>query len=567
MIALGLRADVGVYINPALGHRRPWWNPTLGWSGNMPPPAAMRGQRPVLSEPVRSAPATIARQFGFLSWYQRVHLSDTLLALGNVVSTQNRHIRVWNGYVDRSVSVTTVNVVGGEGIDLAAPAPLPTAFRPLQTWTWQLSVSLDGPPTVAATITWAISAEPSLTLRVTGSRVTAWGWTPDWSEGVRERLEWLTDVLQSPTAAEQRRKLRPWPRRSFSANLLVDGNDRASLDLALYGWGARNWALPIWPDVTWLTASVTAGSTSIALDTRGMDYRNGGLALLLGTNALDVEVIEIDAVRDNGLDLVRPVQSEWGVGSQIYPVRIARLSEQPQENRLTDQSSRYDVNFDIVDACAWPATTPATIYRGVPVIEEVPDESEDLSRQYQRMLTLLDNSINAPAVTDLVGTGVAIQQHRWWIAGRAAHSAWRSLAYSLCGRVGAIWLPTFAEDVHLKGVVAPTASTMDIQLIGYARFGAGNTGRRHLRIELRDGRVVHRRITGAVVVDASTERLSLDQPPDIELSPAAVRRVSWLQLMRLQDDAIEIDHQTDIDGLANVSAMFRTLRDDLELPA
>ncbi|ASK91045.1 hypothetical protein KWH04_01195 [Xanthomonas campestris pv. trichodesmae] len=509
----------------------------------------------------------IGRQFGFLSWYQRVHLSDTNLALGNVISSQNRQIKVWNGYVDRSVSITAVSMSGGEGIDLSAPAPLPLALRPLQARNWLVSVSLDGPPTVQAAITWTVTGEPSLTLTITGSRITAWGWTPDWTNGVQERLEWLTDVLQSPTAAEQRRKLRQWPRRSWSANLLVDGDDRASLDLALYGWGQRNWALPIWTDVTWLSAATGAGSQAVALNTAGMDYRAGGLALLRGATALEVEVVEVDTVRADGIDLVRPVQTSWAPGSRIYPVRIARLSEQPQESRLTDQASRYDVSFDSVEACSWPATPPTTLYRGVPVLEEVPDESEDLSRQYQRLLTLLDNGINAPAVTDLVGTGIAVQQHRWFLAGRAARSAWRSLAYYLAGRAGAIWVPTFADDLRLTAVVAATAATLDIKMIGYARFGAGKTGRRHIRIELFDGRTIHRRITGAVVVDAGTERLSLDLPPDIELSKANVRRISWLQLMRLQDDAVEIDHVTDVDGLAKASAMLRSLRDDLELQA
>jgi hypothetical protein len=567
MIAPGLRADVGVYINPAFGQRRPWWNAPIAWAGTLPPVPAARGARPALAEPDRESTGRVGRQFGFLSWYQRVHLSTTTLALGNVVSSQNRQIKVWNGYIDRSVSVTAVNMSGGDGVDLSAPAPLPVVLRPLQARNWLVSVSLDGPPTVEATITWTISGEPSLTLRITGSRITAWGWTPDWTNGVQERLEWLTDVLQSPTGAEQRRKLRPWPRRSWSANLLVDGDDRVSLDLALYGWGQRNWALPIWTDVTWLSAVVNTGSQAIALNTNGTDYRAGGLALLLGASALEVEVVEVEAVRADGLDLVRPVQTRWAPGSRIYPVRIARLSEQPQESRLTDQASRYDVNFEAVEACSWPATPPATLYRGVPVLEEVPDESQDLSRQYQRLLTLLDNSINAPAVTDLVGTGIAVQQHRWFLAGRTARGAWRSLAYHLSGRAGAIWLPTFADDLRLTAVVAATAATLDIRMIGYARFGAGKTGRRHIRIELFDGRTIHRRITGAVVVNAGTERLSLDLPPGIELSAANVRRISWLQLMRLQDDAVEIDHVTDIDGLARASVMLRSLRDDLELPA
>jgi len=567
MIAPGPLAAVGTYINPGLGHRRPLWTAPIGAESSAIAGGA-RSARPALAEPDRTAQGKFGHGFGLLSWYQRVHLSVTTLALGNLVSSQLVQVRVWNGYLDRSVVVSAVDVAGGEGMTLDAPAPLPLTLATLEAQAWSLSVSVDGPPTIDATLTWTVTDEPSLTLHVTGSRVTAWGWTPDWADGVKERLSWLTDVLASPTGAEQRRKLRHWPVRTWSATVLVDGEDRSSMDLALYGWGQRNWALPVWTDVTWLASGVSAGDQSIALDTTHLDYRAGGLVLIRGETAQDLEVAEIQAVRADGLDLVRPVQLDWDPGCRVYPVRLAMLTEQPQLTRKTDDLVSAEVSFRSMEPCDWPAVPQATSYRGVPVLEEPAEWSDDLSAQYERLLSTLDNGINNPVTTDLVGTGIALQQHTWMLAGREERGGWRSLAYYLAGRWKAIWLPTFAADMRLVATTAATSSAFDVATIGYSRFAVGGkTGRRHIRIELRDGTLVYRRILGATGVDRTTERLSLDSAVGVELTPSNVLRISWLQLMRSADDDIEIDHTTDVDGVARASLMLRAVRDDLELPA
>ncbi|MGV8664248.1 hypothetical protein ACV357_34965, partial [Pseudomonas aeruginosa] len=46
---------------------------------------------------------------------------------------------------------------------------------------------------------------------------------------------------------------------------------------------------------------------------------------------------------------------------------------------------------------------PATMYRGRPVLEQRPDESEDLTSSYQRLLSTLDNGSAIPRVTDVAG--------------------------------------------------------------------------------------------------------------------------------------------------------------------
>jgi hypothetical protein len=334
------------------------------------------------------------------------------------------------------------------------------------------------------------------------------------------------------------------------------------LDLQLFGWGSRVWALPIWPDVQLLQAGVASGATGIACATSGRDFRAGGLALLRGESAFSVEVVEVLSVEASTLTLKRPTQQAWPAGSRLYPARPAQLVEQPSSSRLTDRADRLDARFLILEACEWPAAMPATLYRGWPVLTERPDESDDLTRAYQRLLLELDSGSAIPLMTDTAGRAFQVMQHRWQIAGRPAQSAFRSLLYGLGGRQKSLWVPTHAEDLTLAATVTDVATTLDVEAIGYTRFGKSMPGRRDIRIELRDGTALHRRITGSTELSADVERLAIDSAVGRQVAPGDVLRISWLVLCRMDSDSVTINHQTDADGVASSSAVFRGVRDE-----
>ncbi|MDF5986538.1 hypothetical protein P4131_17665 [Pseudomonas aeruginosa] len=136
----------------------------------------------------------------------------------------------------------------------------------------------------------------------------------------------------------------------------------------------------------------------------------------------------------SGLDLVRPVQAAWRTGSRLYPVRTAQLTEQPTLTRLTDTAQSARVSFLVMEPSSWPEVMPATMYRGRPVLEQRPDESEDLTSSYQRLLSTLDNGSAIPRVTDVAGMALPVIGHRWIGMGRAERSAFRSLVYALRGQ-------------------------------------------------------------------------------------------------------------------------------------
>jgi hypothetical protein len=76
-----------------------------------------------------------------------------------------------------------------------------------------------------------------------------WLADPDWSRGVTETLEWKTDVLQSPTGAEQRISRRLSPRRTFEFTAMLYDTARQRFEHMLWQGCAGTWAMPVYPDV------------------------------------------------------------------------------------------------------------------------------------------------------------------------------------------------------------------------------------------------------------------------------------------------------------------------------
>lgn len=493
-------------------------------------------------------------------FYYRIHISPARLALGNVVSAQTTAVYLWNAFLEPR-TLSAINGLG-EGLLVSGQPAAPLLFPALKELQWQVTVTPDGQPVLDTTVEWAFDNGAEAGLRITANRIIAWSFAPDWADGVVERLTWATDILQSESGVEQRRAIRLAPRREFEASMYVEGRERQLLDLALFGWGSRVWALPIWHEVQLLGVGASAGALSITCSTQYLDFRAGGLAMLRGESAFASETVEIIAVAANSLLLKRATQQAWPVGSRLYPVRSAQLTQQPSLTRLTDTTSSADVQFLVVEPCDWPALMPATLYRGRPVFETRPDEGEDLTSSYQRLLLTLDSGSAIPLMTDTANRAFPVQAHRWLEMGRAERAALRSFIYAMKGRQKAVWLPTHADDLTLVDIVTSVATTLDIANIGYSRFASAKPGRRDIRIVLWDGTVYYRRITGSSEMSNDIERIAIDATFGRQILPADVLRISWLALCRQDSDTVEIEHMTDSEGLAATQLVFRGVRDD-----
>lgn len=496
----------------------------------------------------------------FADYYNRVHITPALLALGNVVSTQTSPVYVWNAYLEPR---TLVSIAGlDEGLQVTGQPDAPLLFPALKELLFELTVTPTGQPSVDTVVEWQFDNGDAAGVRVTANRVIAWTFVPDWGDGIDEVLSALTDVLQSESAASQRRRLRLALRREFTGPMYAEGRERQLLDLALFGWSDRVWSIPIWPDIQLLQVGVAAGAAFIPCSTQFLDFRAGGLAMLRGEDAFTSETVEILDVLSDGLQLKRNTQQPWPAGSRLYPARAAQLLEEPTQRKLTDRLIEAEVRFLVVEPSDWPEWLPATLYRGYPVWARRPDETEDLTHAADRLRKTLDSGFAQPLITDTARRALQVLGQRHVDLGRSARALVRSFIYGMHGRQQAVWVPSHMDDLTLVATVSSVATTMDIANIGYTRFSAGKAGRRDIRIELWDGTVRMRRIIGSTEIDSQVERLALDSALGIEVQPHQVARISWMNLMRFESDVQRIQHMTDSEGVAAWATAFKEERDD-----
>lgn len=517
--------------------------PLPPWKGNLPTvprfaPATNTQPIDELDEP-RSG--QVIQAFGFGHWYERAHLFPRQIALGNLVSTQTRQIKVWNAY---TTAKTLDSVLGANttGLTLSEPGATPLQYAPLQERDYVLQISTEGAADVDASYAFAFGAEV-LTLEVTGSRVIAWTFRPNWSEPVVERLQWATDVLTSYDGTEQRIRLRQYPRRTFEFAFAVDGAQRRKMETALYGWGARAWALPVWHDGQALTSTALAGAQSLTIDTTNRDYRVGGLLMLLAEDGTS-EVHEIEGIAGSTVTIPGALAQTWPAGyGQVFPARLARLPESLAFSRFTYDMAYGRARFETTDASDWTPAVAATTYLGYPVMTEPPNWVEDVGVEFQRKLQTLDYG-GARRYLDESGVPSILQTHRWMMSTKAELAAYRAWLYARAGRLNAVWVPTWSDDIQVAATVGAQATAIDIEDMGYASQIDAGIHRRDIRVEMNDGTIYYRRISGGEKVGIGVERIAINTAFGITYQAGDFKKISFMSLCRLDSDGAEIAYFT-----------------------
>lgn len=368
--------------------------------------------------------------------------------------------------------------------------------------------------------------------------VTPWLYQPDGE--VVERLEWMTDILTSFNAREQRVALRQYPRRVFEYGFGLVGAERRTAENLLHHWQAQLWALPIWMDSQLSASTLGGGTTAITCDTIYRDFRDGGL-LGLFTSPTNFEAVTISTVGAGIVNLSEATTKVWPAGTtRIVPLRMARMLDEVQLRRFTGDSSSGVVRFEVQEDSAWPAATGGTAYRSFPVIEQAPNWVQDPEQTFLRKVARIDPG-TGPAYFDEEGAGAVLQQsHRWLLDGRAEIDGFRRWLYARQGRLSAFWLPTFAQDFALTAPIGSSDTTIDVENCGYTTSIAQAIGRRDIRILLNNGTAYMRRITGSSVISAAVERLTISSALGAAVATNQVQAISYMDLVRQESDAIEL---------------------------
>lgn len=550
-------ADYGynrLYLTGDLDDYSAAWIGTLVYWAAVPSPGAqpLTANYPVSTTPlVRSG--SIARSY-FDDFYNRIHVAPQVLDIGNLLSVQTRQATVWNAYFTPQL-LSAIAESATTGLTESGIAT-PLTFTPLQELPYSITVDTKGPATIAALYTFNFPLE-SPTLAVTGRRVVVFGHAPDWSEPVRERLNWLTDVMLTQAGVEQRIGLRAAPRRGLEYALAtLDRHQTNRLETLLLGWQSRLFAVPVWTEVQTLSASLPAASLTIPCTTMDYEFVADGLALLWRTHD-DFEAVEIDSVGASSLTLKAATVAAWPAGTRVYPVRLGQMPARQSLSRETGHHLSGRVAFSFIDNPAVASSDSGDTYAGYRVYLGRTNWANPIEIEASRQLETLDYETGAPWVDDLSGLASLLKSWHWTLKSRDEIVALRGWLAARAGKLVPFWSASQAVDLEVTAAIGASDSSITVLNVGYARYLNGRSDRRHIVLTTMSGVRYYRAITGASEIDDDYELLSIDTALGATLQPGDIVDVRFLHLVRLESDEIELEwHTTEV---AECSTMLRSL--------
>lgn len=374
---------------------------------------------------------------------------------------------------------------------------------------------------------------------------------PDWTNGITERLSWLTAIQTSRTGAEQRQALRVGPRRQIDIPLVLTGGERSYFDTLLARQGGSTWYAPI-PHEQLFFGYIYPGQTVFPFDTTYREIRVGSNLMVRG-DTFHAEMLQVTSVAADGIVTTPTVYGY--TGARLVPTFQAVIAEKVSASRQTARTMTATVRFASVEATVWPVTArtlatfgatyavPPGIGKPVyPILTKEPNSVSALDYGFERMWSTIDNNQSTPVYADKAGREFTSQQYAWFLYGPQERRDFRDLLFTLQGRAKPIWVPTFNDDLAIgygyENVMGfPTTAIPDREY--YARF-------------TRDGTV-----TGFTT---SAYNTGTRVPPETFDSDAILRN-SFMSLKRLDVDDIEFQHFADLDGVATVTATFRDAPD------
>jgi hypothetical protein len=487
-------------------------------------------------------------------YYQGIHVVPPIVDVGNLMAETHYPIEVWNA-TDAVQNLSAITEALTQGLGLYGPAVPPTDYVPLESRMYDLLVTLDGPGRIDGWYTFLFPPN-NPTLHVTGWRISVMGLAPDWSDGCVERMGWLTDVMTAYDGTEQRVRLRNNPRREFEWQYTLRGNDLNRLDALLWGWQSRVYAMPLWMDARFLSASLAAGSLSVPLATQYLGYVAGGL-VILWQNGGTFEAIEVASVSPGGVTPSTPTQNSWPSGTMVMPARLARLPAAVSISRVTDTVGQTMISFAIEPGLgrgglgSWAPPD----YQGYDVLTTLPNRKDAQNVEVLRSFERIDFETGAVSAVTRVDHPQIGTPFGWLLQGRAAIAAFLAFLEARVGRWTPFWAPTFQNDIELTRPILPADTQIGVKDAGYERYYDGHPLRRDLAFMLPDRSWLFRRITSVTPGNAGEELLALDAPLGVAVPITGLPLVSFMNLCRLDHDQVDLAWVSD--SVATVSVRLR----------
>lgn len=476
-------------------------------------------------------------------YYDRIHVLPSSFDAGNVSSTISYEVEVWNAFfVPRTL--TAIDQIDADGINVLNGKIPGSTFGVLESDIYDIEVTPDGPPAIEALLKWTFGVDFG-THVITGTRLVLFAFKP--AAPITEKLAWKTNVMRA-YSGEQRVALRKHPRQTWDMRYKQsEGELQSRMNSAMWGRNFKAFGLPVWTDVTYIYSSIAAGTTTIYLDTRYFDYRVEGLLVLLYRDDITNEAKEILEVYDDRIVLKRPLEMAFPDGAMAMPVVICQPEGGIVREDIGNDVNISQIRFRAIDNLEYNTTAPET-YLGYEILLDY-----NIRRSQSVQSAIVHPSVTVDNQTGPWDTFAYREQpdeiFDWsWVADNP-EARWNNKMFLMRqrGRIKPFWIKTRRPDFILAETMAGSSTSMPVKNMGQEKLDLiGDT--RHIEVVMKDGTEYRRIIDalGSESTDKQTQYVEINSAFGVDILPEDVDRISYLRLVRIDTDEVEIEHSLGI---------------------
>lgn len=520
---------------------------------------------PVSTTPVEKD-AYITKSF-LWDYYFRVYVLPSSINAGNVVSNQERDITFWNAWPYDDVGIEAAGVVGDAGTVMTLPpgVSLPHTAPALQELTFKLTITLAGPPTISAGFTLTVDGQDYV-VPISGRRVILFHFRPQWRSYIDETLTFRSWVIEAEDGTEQTGETcgtdarRTFEYRTVAKNAL----EAQRMENMLFAWQNRFFGFPIWTERKRLLADVLPGDTEMDFDKFGFTVAAGSLVAVFKENSDIYEVREVEALTAGGVSLTTPFVNAWAEGDEVFPVAIGYMDEDVSVSRETTTVGVVPVTFN----CE-PLSTPSNIpdrdavstYSGFELLIDKINWRGALPTGFRGDRKVLDYGTGRVTMHSRTGWAKAHRVHNWQLLSAAEVDEFRAFLGRRRGLAVPVWMTSGMHDFTVAATSLSSQNHIVVAANEYLDLVNAHPARRHICIQFNDGTHLARRIE-SVAQDGSNVRLFIGAALGRDISPANVKRVSYLHQYRFASPAIVLRHLADRRVEAEARMVTRINKED-----
>jgi len=478
-----------------------------------------------------------------IHWFEKIWSRPQRLELGNIVTSITREIEIYNSWREEDRIWNSATNNAGPGVFFSGLPSFPSTINRQHSAIFFVLVSTSGPPVIDGTLDFGFDLGIVVIIPITGVRVVMFPYIPE--QPIFEELAFRTNIIQATDGSEQRISLRKHPRQSFDLRVKTElGTERQRLQAHLFGWHPGVFGVPVWFEARYLGADAAAGAFTIAVDTTFGDFRLESLAIVWESSE-KFNALEIESMTATSLTFSSPLTEAFTAGQAlVIPLRVAVTGTDIDDARSLVNLDEIGIRFEVIDNQVDIGSTAAFATHNGKVLLEEPNlvAGSTLQDNLNRRIDRLDNEIGSLIqYTDWAASHFA---SRKGFLAPSYQRVWevRQLMHALRGSQVTFYVPTFFPDLEVVGDLAVGSFLMDIRHIGYTSFVNGQEPNKSIWIRLVDGSRLTRQVTGAIELDADTERLTVDDDWPSTIPVGDIDIVSYLRRVRIADDRVRFSH-------------------------